>query len=89
MYSVRDGEQPWGTTRNEDRHERGRRMAANVGADEGGADHLGEKRERKRRENDEEAGTGLSFSLVMPNGLVRLSHTICFGTTEAQVAHGK
>jgi hypothetical protein len=53
MYSVRNGEQPWGTTRNEDRHERGRRTAANAGADEGGADHLGEKIEERKKEKRE------------------------------------
>jgi hypothetical protein len=45
MYSVRKGEQPCGTMRNEDCHEQGPKD----GADEGGADCLGEKRERKRR----------------------------------------
>jgi hypothetical protein len=42
MYSVRKGEQPCGTTRNEDCHEQGPKDGA--GTDEGGADCLGEKR---------------------------------------------
>jgi hypothetical protein len=40
------------------------------------------KRERKRREMEEEAGGGLSFSLVAPNGLARLSRTVYSGMTE-------
>jgi hypothetical protein len=63
---------------------------ASAGDDEGGVDHpLGEKRERKRREMEEEAGGGLSFSLVAPNGLARLSRTVYSGMTEGQVAHGE
>jgi hypothetical protein len=64
MYSVRKGEQPWGTTRNEDRHERGWRAAAGATVAEGGTDRVGEK--------EEEAVGGLSVGLVVSNGLARL-----------------
>jgi hypothetical protein len=47
----------------------GWRTAAGANDDEGGADHLGEKRERKRREKEEEADDSLSIGLVAPNGL--------------------
>jgi hypothetical protein len=68
-------------------------MVVGTGDDEGDVDHPGEKREerkreRKRREKEEEAD-GLSFGLVASNGLARLSHVICSGATETQVAHGE
>jgi hypothetical protein len=47
MYSVRKGEQPCGTTRNEDCHEQGPKDGADT--DEGGADCLGEKREERSK----------------------------------------
>jgi hypothetical protein len=72
MYSVRNGDQHWGTTSNVDRQEQGRRTTVGTSDDEGDTDCLGEKREekrikRKRREKEEEVGDGLSFSLVTPN----------------------
>jgi hypothetical protein len=47
-----------------------------------------ERREKRGREKEEEAD-GLSFGLVASNGLARLSHVICSGATETQVAHGE
>jgi hypothetical protein len=72
MYSVRNGDQHWGTTSNVDRQEQGQRTTVGTGDDEGDTDCPGEKREekrikRKRREKEEEVDDGLSFSLVAPN----------------------
>jgi hypothetical protein len=47
---------------------------AGAGDNEGGADHLGEKRERKRREKEEKAGGSLSFGFVTSSALARLKH---------------
>jgi hypothetical protein len=94
MNSVRKGEQPWGTTRNEDRLEGGWRKTTSGGDDEGGVDRLGEKREerkreRKIREKEEEVGGNLSFGLVVPNGVARLSRAVCSGRTKAQMANSE
>jgi hypothetical protein len=43
----------------------------------------------ERREKEEEATDDLSFGLVVPNGLARLSHVIYSDAIEAQVTHGK